>query len=67
MDGKAEGSCSAVLALRLGAMGIMDIGAGKSGASSELILHQGLMAATTGDRIVSKVSEQHLLPETGVQ
>jgi hypothetical protein len=48
-------------------MGIMDIGAGKSGASSELILHQGLTAATTGDRIVSKVSEQHLLPETGVQ
>jgi len=32
-------------------MGIMDIGAGKSGASSELILHQGLTAATTGDRI----------------
>jgi len=67
MDGKAEGSCSAVLALRSGAMGIMDIGAGKSGASSELILHQGLTAATTGDRIVSKVSKQHLLPETGVQ
>jgi hypothetical protein len=35
----------------------MDIGAGKSGASSELILDQGLTAATTGDRIVSKVSE----------